>query len=292
MKPIRALWSTRQLVATRQQLMAQGCTSRQLTAAVRSGELVRIRNGYYAAPGLDDGAARAVRIGGRLTCVSAARSFGVWVVDPPFPHVALRHEASRLRSPSNRFVRLDEQNRDGCELHWWPINYDTHSDTHRVSVLDALSHVVRCQPEHLAIAALDSALSIRLIEPWQLEGMFGQLPARFSGLRFRLDERCMSGLETMVRLILERLGLPFDLQVRFDGVGTVDFVVAGCLVIETDGRFGHDDPVSQRRDYDRDLALISRGYSVLRLNFPQVMFREDEVIAGILGALGAHRAFH
>ena len=277
------------LIATRRQLLARGYTPKQLAAGVRAGSLLRIRRGYYAARDVHPLIQHAVRIGGLLTCVSAASLLGIWVHDSTFAHVSLRHEASRMRSPRDRFVPLTEDNRFGCVLHWWPLVDKSAATMHRVAAVDALAHLIRCQPEFDAVAALDSSLHEKVITNGQLDTIFDAVPERFRQLRKRIDGRAMSGLETRVRLLAIDAGLRCAIQVKFDGIGTVDLVIEGCLVVETDGHNGHDDAVSAARDYDRDLALIALGYIVLRFNYRQVMYEPDRVMAAILAALRTHR---
>lgn len=160
---------------------------------------------------------------------------------------------------------------------------------HTAGIVDALVQAARCQPKELAVAALDSALFQRLATRAQLGTVFGALPARLAPLAGLVDARCMSGIETIIRLLPVELGIPFEPQVVFPGIGTVDFVVAGCVVVETDGHLGHDGAVASLRDYARDAALVARGYIVVRLNYRQVMFERDVAVDAILGALRSHR---
>jgi very-short-patch-repair endonuclease len=277
-------------IATRSQLIRAGATPRDLASAVLSETLCRVRRGVYCRPGTDEALVRAVRIGGRLGCVSAAQRLGIWSVVPPAPHVAMRHEASRLRSPSDRFAVLTSDNRDGCELHWWSLPPGSGASIHTVSPLEALSHIVQCQKRQFAVASIDSALFQGLVDSSELDSMFALLPRRHRRMRGEVDGRCMSGLESLVRLLLLDAGIPFDLQVYLRGVGTVDFVVAGCVVVETDGRLGHIDSLSAARDYQRDAAAIRLGYAVVRLNYAQVMFDPMGALETIRSAIRSHRA--
>lgn len=267
-------------IRTTSQLLGAGLTERQVTSLVRARALIRVRRGFYARPGADDALLRAVRIGGRLCCVSAARRYGIWVAKDQFPHVALAHSASRLRSPGNRLRPLDALNRDGCTLHWSKRNGRA---GYEVSLIEALVQIVRCQPESLAIASLDSALNTKLLS--NLDEVFALLPRRYATLRNRVDARSMSGIETLVRLWVEDAQIPFDLQVTFAGVGDVDLVLDDRVVIEVDGREFHND--KQLRDYARDARLAARGYVVLRFDYAQVMYEPATVVAAIRGALRA-----
>ena len=64
-------------VAHLQDLLAAGFTRYQVAAMMRQGQLLRPRIGWYVAPWHDAAVVRAVRVGGRLTCVSAAASYGL-----------------------------------------------------------------------------------------------------------------------------------------------------------------------------------------------------------------------
>ena len=287
MDAAQVLASLGEPVATRAHLLAAGATPRDLTAAVRTRRLVR--EGYYAAPSIDPMLLQAVRIGGRLGCVSALDRHGVWVAPHLFPHVSVDPHATRLRTPRNRFRPLTAETRDGCELHWLPAIDGSASSIHTVGIVDALAQALRCQSRELAVAALDSARYQRLVTGAQIDRIFAGAPQRLAALRGSIDPRCMSGIETIIRLELVTLGVPFELQVAFGGIGTVDFVVAGCVVVETDGVLGHRDAESAVRDYERDAALAALGYIVVRLNYQQVMFQRPLALAAILGALRSHR---
>jgi very-short-patch-repair endonuclease len=276
-------------VATRAQLIGGGASARDLTAAVRAGRLLRVREGYYAWPAADPPLLDAVRVGGRLGCVSAAQRHGIWVAPHPFAHVSVDPKASRLASPRDRRVPLTPETNDGCEVHWLSLIDPAAASVHTVGPLDALVQLIRCQPRELAVAALDSAVFERVVGLAELDRVFAAVPKHLAGLRSAVEPRCMSGIETIIRLELVRLRIPFEPQVWFNGVGTVDFVVAGCVVVETDGRLGHSDPVSAARDYRRDAALAALGYIVVRLNYQQVMFERPLAVAAILGAVRAHR---
>jgi very-short-patch-repair endonuclease len=153
-----------------------------------------------------------------------------------------------------------------------------------------VAQIIRCQPARLAIASLDSAVYQRFVDDRGLDRVFCGVPKQFRWLRDRIDGRCMSGLESIVRVMVEDAGLRVVPQVFFERVGVVDLLVEDCVIIETDGRANHDDVIFQRRDYHRDAVLTARNYTVLRFSYQQVMFELDEVRASVYGALRAHRA--
>ena len=89
------------------------------------------------------------------------------------------------------------------------------------------------------MASIDSALNRGLIALDQVTEIFDLLPPRYGVLRGLIDGRAQSGPETLVRVMVRKLGSTADLQVEFDGVGFVDLVVDGWLVIECDSKAHH-----------------------------------------------------
>ena len=68
----------------------------------------------------------------------------------------------------------------------------------------------------------------------------------------------------LMRLILRSIGCVFDVQVVIAGVGRVDFVVNGWLIIECDSEEHHSSWADQKRDRRRDQAAAARGYATYR----------------------------
>ena len=85
------------LYTTRAELLAQGYTRRSIQAAVRRGDLIHVRRDRYLAPEANDLLVRAVRVGGRLTCLSLLALLGVFVLRNQLLHVHVWPMASRLR---------------------------------------------------------------------------------------------------------------------------------------------------------------------------------------------------
>lgn len=273
---------------SRAELTGRGFTAAGLTEAVRSGQLIRVRRGLYAMKDTHLPLVRAARIGGRLACVAALAASGVWVHDSRAVHLQLDREKSRLRSPRERFTPLSRDNREQCELHWRPLNDPDTASEHVVGPVDAMLDAVRCQEPWFAIASLDSALRSGYLQGHQLDAVFFHLPRRHQYLRALIDARCESGLETIFRLLMRDAGIAVELQVSVAGVGRVDFVVAGCIVVETDGAEFHGAATAER-DYDRDLRLAELGYVVIRLNYRQIMYEQPRILAAIR-ALAARTA--
>lgn len=270
-------------VMTRAELMALGWTGRRITRAVESGTLVRARQDRYLASDAPAELIQAVRVGGLLTCLSLLRVLGVFVFGRPALHVHMRRGSSRMRSPENRGTRLPGRRERGAVLHWHPLVGE--AGTGCAGVLDALVHAVRCQPARYAIASIDSALNKGHIRTEHLAELFAALPQRYGVLRSFVDGRAQSGPETLVRLMLIALGHAVELQVPFEGVGFVDILVDGWLVIECDSKAHHSSWRQQLKDYRRDLALAQAGHPVLRLTAQDILYRPEAVHAALRGLL-------
>ncbi len=161
-----------------------------------------------------------------------------------------------------------------------------------VHVLDALVQAARCQAPRFMIATLDIALHLGMIDDSQLAELMSAVPQRFRPLFPLIDRRAESGTETLVRLMLLGLGCTVELQVAFQGIGRVDLLVDGWLVVECDSRAHHSSWEQQRKDHERDLALAARGYAVLRIVAEDILYRPDAVLDALRGLVKHPRATH
>jgi hypothetical protein len=279
-------------VLRRDELLAAGASSRSLTAAVRFGHLVRLRNGHYCLPECDADVQRAVRIGGVLGCVSALASYGVFAYDSSHTHLHLKDNMARLRAPARRRVALTADNRAGAVLHWSERLLDPDgADRHRVSLMDALHQSLVCQHPWHALASIDNALHLGLIGEHGVRALFREAPRRLGYLEPLVDGRAESGQETVLRMLVAGLALPYELQVLIDDVGRVDLLVAGCLVLEADSREAHDGWELHVRDRGRDLALARRGLASLRPAYQHTMRQPRLVQDAILGLVRQQLSF-
>ena len=274
-------------VASRAELLAVGASPASLTAAVRHGHLVRLRRDHYALPSTPLSVQYAVRVGGRLTCASALRHYGVFAFDAAFTAVHMHRHMSRMRHPRFRQRPLPHDHRDGVELHWRALADDGGGSEVAVGVIDALVCAVRCQHPWHAVASLDSALFLGLIDSTGLDEVFRHLPQSLHYLRDLVDGRAESGQESVLRMIVREAGLAYELQGSFAGIGRVDMVVEGRLVLEADSRLAHDGWEKQVRDRTRDLALARLQLMSLRPLYQHIMFAPQEVRDAILGLLSA-----
>ena len=258
----------------RSDLLDDGWTDRSLKAAVRDGRLLRARAGVYLAADTPRDIVDACRLGGRLACTSALALFGIFVLDTGQLHVHLAANSSRLRRLARPVRR-----------HWAGLHRTPHPQSACVELLDALVQAVRCQPVRAAVATLDSALNTGAFDPDDLDELFRALPCRYAVIRRLLDPRCQSGPETLMRLMLRSAGLRFQVQVPIPGIGVVDFLVEGWLIIECDSRAHHSTWDAQRRDRRRDQRAAELGYATYRPIAEDIMWNPEAVLAALRGLL-------
>lgn len=276
---------------TRADLLAAGFTRRSITRAVRSGELVHVRRDRYLASDADGRTIQAVRVGGRLTCLSLLRLAGVYVQSNEGLHVQVRHTDGRLRSPhvrGSRLRSLDAESERGVVVHWSEVE-DHRSQRTCVSLVEALVHAAHCQSPRAMVATLDSVLNLRLLTRTDVRDVLARLPRRFRVIEPLLDDRAQSGGETFARLIARSIGCSVEPQARIRGVGYVDLLLDGWLVVECDSRQFHSSWEAQLEDMRRDLALAKMGYFRIRLTPFDLADRPDMVRAALVGLLTSTR---
>ena len=94
-----------------------------------------------------------------------------------------------------------------------------------------------------------------------------------------------SGLESLLRIRLHTLGIRLECQVVIDGVGIVDFVIGGRLILEADGKENHDGKTNRHKDLVRDAAASRIGYETLRFDYAQLIHDWPTVQSALIGAL-------
>lgn len=270
---------------TTQQLLAAGKTQHDLAEAVRDGTLLKPRRGHYAAPDAAPELVRSVRVGGVATATTAAPHHGVWAPPDEVLHVYVAGDATRLRSPNDASMPLTAD-RDVVCVHWGiRSGPETWPRLDIASPLTMLEHAFECRPAEHALAMLDSALHERLIRTDDLPALTARVPAGKRGVVRLADSRAESGLESIVRYLLFLAGIVADVQVDIPGVGRVDLLIGGWLIIELDGRAFHSEARAFSRDRDRDAAAAGLRYRTLRFTYKQVMTEWPVVLTAVRAAL-------
>lgn len=264
-------------IAATFELLRDGHTSHLLTRAVRSGEIIRIRQGHYGCPELSLPQQQAVRVGGRLTGSSGLRHYGIWTPTRDELTVVVQANRQRLRSPNDAKKRRSELRRP-TPVHWKSTN-----DLGTRSVVEPLACVLelkRTHHEREVFAAAESAIRGGHFSQSRWGRSIG--PGRLA-LAGRLSE---SGGESLFRWEMLNLDVDLAQQVVIPGVGRVDFLLGDRLVVEIDGAAFHTSAADFEEDRRRDAALAALGYRVLRFSSNQVELRWPEVARAIAVAIG------
>lgn len=257
-------------VARGEHLHAFGLTRSALARAVATGRIRRVRAGVFAAPGARAEVLDAAAHGGALTCGAALRLRRVWVVDKDAPlHVWV-----------GRNGRVHAHSSCACTSHF----FDGETRFGLVDVETALIHLHRCEGDESFFASFESAWRRGLLPRAARIRIRQALPQSARWLVDLARADADSGLESLLRLRLHLLGIRLDCQVRIAGVGIVDFVAAGRLIIEVDGKENHDGKSLRHKDLKRDAAASTLGFETLRFDYEQVMHDWDSVQPAILAA--------
>lgn len=100
-------------------------------------------------------------------------------------------------------------------------------------------------------------------------------------LRGLIESRSESGAESLMRVLFRALGCHVDVQVSLPGVGRVDLIIDGWLIVECDSKAYHEDWKSQLRDRRRDIAAAGLGYTTIRPVAEDIYYRADEILVAM-----------
>ncbi|MFC3298141.1 DUF559 domain-containing protein [Arthrobacter agilis] len=257
-------------VARTGRLIERGVPRREIAAALRSGAIIRLRVGVLALPEAPQDLVVATMENARLTCASAARHYDFWLLHPP----TSQHLASHARAADHRIG------------HHRPLSVAVHPSLPLVGLVDALIHALHCLPAVDAAVMVESSLRRGdTIRPFLLERLQGNRNGRARAVLDLVTCTADSALEVVARILFLQAGLHVEAQVQLDGVGRVDFLLEGFLVVEVDGDAFHSDRATRRKDRRRNNVTITSGYLVLRYGYEDIMFHREDVLAQVLAVL-------
>lgn len=251
-------------VARTQSLKRQGIPDRAIRLAVSAGTIRRLRHGVLAVPGAAPELVAAVLANGVLCCVSAAPFLDLWRLQAPERiHVLCKHGAAK-----------------GMVMHRGSV-FPPESARPVASVADTLLHALRCQPPLEAAVMVESAVRQGRTT---LEYHRQRLPGNRNGIARRtldlVDGSADSAIEVVGRLLFRAAGIYTETQVELEGIGIVDFLLEGFLIVELDGST-HLHPKQVIKDRLRNNASALAGYAVLRYGYKEIMFQRDRVLAEV-----------
>lgn len=170
-----------------------------------------------------------------------------------------------------------------ARLHWRPVLRTGNRSS--VHVIDALATSFECQTDIDVIASIDSAIQLELVDRSELHAAIRRKDATVLA---EVDGRAQSGLETILRVVLRRLGLRVEVQAAIPGAGKVDLLVDRVVIVETDGARWHSGP-RRHVDHQRDATAAAAGYTPLRFDPAQVHGELVSVVLAIVSAVRQHR---
>lgn len=254
-----------------------GFTRYSIEAAVKAGAVERIRRRWLATADAPADLRVAAAHGARLTCLSVAARRSLWHLADDRTHLSVPPNAGHFAAGEHR-------------AHWGGGPVQTPRYALVEPLENALVHVADCQPFENALAVWESALNKGLVHTEYLDGLTLRSA---SARRVRAASASLSdsGIETIPRARLERIGIRMRQQVVLDG-HRVDGLIGERLVLQIDGFNYHSTPEQRRKDIAGDRRLALRGYTVLRYDYTQILFTWPVVEAEILAAMarGLHLA--
>ncbi len=291
----------RNKVMSARQWRARGISPPLLRSLVRSGELIRMRQGVYATKRATDWAgADPVRAHVLKVLAATATTGGNAVAS--YHSAALLHRLSLLTSPPAGTVTLtlpparkwnraqpadvvfhasDLPKEHVTRLYNLPVT----------TVARTVADLARTLPFMDAVVVADSALSQEkatkpelLLALGQSNGWPGVRQAR-RALEFA-DERAESPLESAARVVFAEAGLePPELQVTIHGeraqfAARVDFLWRAQKVIaEADGLVKYNDRKDLLDERERDHQLRAAGYTAVHFTWRELFRTPEAVIA-------------
>lgn len=243
---------------------------------MRNSDLA-VGHGAFALPGTAPALVTAVRLRGVVSHSSAAVLHGLplWKADPTV-HITVAGGA-RCAQPGVRLhrARLAPDDIEGLLAMTTPLR----------TVLDCC----RTMPRLDALVVLDAALRAGLVQLTTVRAAAhaarGPGAAAMRQVVAFASSLADSGLETVLRVMLELLECTYTEQARIAGLGPVDFLVDGWLLIEGDGYEFHSNRDDYRRDRRRGNGAAERGLVQLRFSWEDLHFRPIEVLRQIARVL-------
>ncbi|MDN4480161.1 hypothetical protein [Demequina muriae] len=141
-----------------------------------------------------------------------------------------------------------------------------------------------CGPRE-QLALIDAALRVGALDLRAIQGFVYGSSDRRRWLARMADARAESLSETCARVEMVEAGLTVVPQFRLSGVGRVDFLVEGVVVVEIDSQAFHSGEEARARDGDRDRAATTQGYPTLRYMFHDAAERPHEIVADVVATL-------
>lgn len=266
---------------TTKELHSAGETTASIRGSILRAERYRVIGGWYATARTPKSAVLAMRIGGRMGCVSALQLYGAWCPPDCGLHVVFPSSASGRRSAGRE---------QGLSIvRHWHGRADRTGSAFAVAPIElALAEALECQPNHYLVAILDSILHNHLMSRNRLEVIVRRAPARVHHLLHHLDARSESGTESITRYRLTMSGIATKIQVTLRQKDRLDLEIDDWLAIEIDGRKHHAQEAAFTKDRKRVVRVMREGRLVLQFAYATVIYEWEFVIETIRAVMAQY----
>lgn len=283
LRVVRALGGT----ARTRDLRAAGISPSSIGSACASGRIERVRIGHFADPALAEPVRAALRVGGRVACVTLAELHGARPLLRHPVHVEVDLHDSRFRRKDDATTRHFPAEKSHAILHWTPSPRPGVA----VPLAVALVQVVGCLSLLDAVCVLDSVLRVHPAVWGEVQEL---APVRAQHVLALVDPSAASPPETVFRVRARAAGLACVPQAPLPWGKQGDFLIGDRLVVEVDGAEFHAGREAFVGDRERDALLVAAGYLVLHFTYDQVVHRWEEVLAVIRAVMrrGEHLWAH
>ena len=247
---------------------------RHVASLVRAGELIAHEHGVVGIPGAERTVVLARIHGGLLTCQAAMHYYGLPVTQGAEQIHLVVSDSGRFAAVGREVLHVD-RNQSPASPTCFPVQ----------PLPEAMARFLRCHlQDDSPLIALDAALHDERVTAEQIRNLLrGPGSARALARLDRASDRARSPLETLARMDLHAAGLSFEDGVEIEGVGEVDLVVEGWVVVELDGYTYHCDEYQFGLDRWRDRQLVARGFLPLRFTRKDVY--AHQIVPDVLRAL-------
>lgn len=273
MDPVRALLIAGG-VARWTDLHHAGVSRRRLLEAVAAGAVVRPHRGCFALPTAPYHEVDATIFRGEPCCVSVLAANDV----PVLPAPMLAHVAVPV---SRSLARLGKRPLERVAIH----RSERYPMRRMRDVPVALDLASRCLEPASQLAAIEGAIRAGKAAPDVVERFRISSEERRAWLAARLDLSSESPTETLARVTMRDAGLSVQPQVVIEGLGRVDFLVGGKVVVECDGWGYHGGWRSFDEDHRRDRVATTWGLRVLRYTYNDVVWGREQIVPDVRALL-------
>ena len=242
-------------------LLQAGFSERSIRNAVAAGEMQRLRHGVVALAGPEPDLVAAVLANGLLCCASAAPHHRLWQLHAPGRlHLLCRHGMA-----------------PGAVIHRGSV-VPPEFPRPVAGLTDTLLHALRCLPSVDAAVMVESALlQGRTTHDYLRQRLPGNRNGAARAVLELVDGTADSAIEVVARLLFRSQGIYTQTQVNLPGIGCVDFLLEGFLIVEIDGST-HLEPAQVKKDRGRNNASTLTGYAVLRYGYHDVVYNPQKIV--------------